>query len=75
MMKLNLFKDVPDYRRISKLQESNLKKNSISLTISHWLLFFTAKFGWQEKERSYLYIHVLLVDNEGFEYATTLRLK
>jgi len=51
------------------------KKSSISLTISPWLLFFTAKFGWQEKERSCLYIHVLLVDNEGFEYATTLRLK
>jgi len=75
MMKLNLFKDVPDYRRISKLQDKSQKKSSIPLTISPWLLFFTAKFGWEEKERSCLYIHVLLVDNEGFEYATTLRLK
>lgn len=31
--------------------------------------------GGRKKNGSCLYIHVLLVDNEGFEYATTLRLK
>jgi hypothetical protein len=45
------------------------------------LLFLPGRFSSQqtsgggEKNGSGPYIRVLLVDNEGFEYATTLRLK
>jgi hypothetical protein len=75
MMMLNLFKDVPDYRRSSKLQEQILKKPQFRL------LFLPGRFSSQQtsgggkKNGSGPYIRVLLVDNEGFEYATTLRLK
>jgi len=81
LLRLSSDDDVEPFQGCSRLSEelkiagANPKKTSISPIISLRSLFFTANVGWREKNGSGPYIRVLLVDNEGFEYATTPRLK